>query len=345
MLNHKKILFLLPKRTMNEATIYYVNIIKTSFQNAGFEVLVSEELKDVKKYKNIFVMSARWCFLVKLFNFNARVVTWFQGLGGEETLMTRNSKRGKFLWSCVEGFSIKFSYLNIYVSECMHQYYSDRYKGSKGVNENYFIMPCFNKDLNLNAFDLPGKYNNLSFVYAGGLDKWQCIETILEIYKKIEDKYSKASITLLTKQSEEASQLLKKFSIKNGAIKFVSLENLDNELSQYKYGFLIRENHIVNNVSTPTKMNSYLANGIIPVYTDVITDFKSNLNSNSFLMLKHQERVDDWVECFFEFNDFIDHNIDSFKSDVLDIFSHYYSREFYVKSLSEQIDSLDFKVV
>ena len=344
MLDHKKILFLLPKRTMNEATIYYVDIIKTSFQNSGFDVLESEELKDVKKYKNIFVMSAKWCFLVKLFNFNARVVTWFQGLGGEEALMRRNSKRDKFLWSCVEGFSIKFSYLNIYVSECMRQYYSDRYKG-KGVNENYFIMPCFNKDLNVNAFDLPDKYHNLSFVYAGGLDKWQCIETTLEIYKKIEDKYPKASITLLTKQSEEASKLLEKFSIKNGAIKFVSLDSLDNELSQYKYGFLIRENHIVNNVSTPTKMNSYLANGIIPIYTDVIADFKSNLKSNLFLRLKHQEQVDDWVKHFFQFNDFIDHNIDLIKSDVLDIFSHYYSREYYVNSLSEKIDSLDFRIV
>lgn len=338
----KQILFFLPKKTLNEATIYYVDIIKSAFQDSGFDVLVSDELKDIRKYRNIFVMSAKWCFLVKLLNFNAKVITWFQGLGGEEALMTRNSNKDKFLWGCVERFALKFSYLNIYVSERMRKYYLDRYKI---FDKKYFIMPCFNKELNLNSFEIPEKYNNLSFVYAGGLDKWQCIETTLEIYKKIEDKYPKASITLLTKQSEEASKLLEKFSIKNGTIKFVSLDSLDNELSQYKYGFLIRENHIVNNVSTPTKMNSYLANGIIPIYTDVIADFKSNLKSNLFLRLKHQEQVDDWVKHFFQFNDFIDHNIDLIKSDVLDIFSHYYSREYYVNSLSEKIDSLDFRIV
>lgn len=341
MLNHKKILFLLPEKTMNEATIYYIDIIKASFQNSGFEVLVSKELKDVKKYKNIFVMSAKWCFLAKLFNFNAKIITWFQGLGGEEALMTRNSKRDKFLWSCVESFAIKFSYLNIYVSERMRQYYSDRYR-SISVDKNYFIMPCFNRNLNLNVFDFPSKYNNPSFVYAGGLDKWQCIEKTLKLYKEIEDKYPKASITLLTKQSKEASQLLEKFSIKNGTIKFVKLEDLDNELSQYKYGFLIRENHIVNNVSTPTKMNSYLANGIIPIYTNVIDDFKLNLKSNSFLTLNHQAKLNDWVDHFFQFDSFIDQNIDLMKSDVIEIFSKYYSKEYYIKSLTTKVYSLDF---
>lgn len=339
MIANKQILFFLPKATMNEATIYYVDIIKTSFHKSGFEVLVSEELKDVKKYKNIFVMSAKWCFLVKLLNFNAKVITWFQGLGGEEALITRDSKKDKFLWSCVERFALKFSYLNIYVSERMHKYYLDSYKI---FDKNYFIMPCFNKDLNLTSFETSGKYNSLSFVYAGGLDKWQCVEKTLEFYKKVEDKCPKATIMLLTKKTNEALMLLNKFGIKNGKVKFVKLEDLDNELSHYKYGFLIRDNHIVNNVSTPTKMNSYLANGIIPIYTDVIDDFKINLKGNSFLMLSYQERINDWADHFFQFDSFIGHNIDLIKSDILEIFSNYYSKDYYIKSLAKKIYSLDF---
>ncbi|MFH4294131.1 hypothetical protein WAJ58_23570, partial [Acinetobacter baumannii] len=72
------------------------------------------------------------------------------------------------------------------------------------------------------------------------------------------------------------------------SIKYVSLENLDTELLKYKYGFLIRENHIVNNVATPTKMNSYLANGIIPIYLSFIDHFKVNFNEYDFIVAKEK---------------------------------------------------------
>lgn len=329
----KQILFFLPKKTMNEATSYYVNILKKSFEKAGFEILESENFKDVKKFNNIFVMSAKWCFLVKLFNPNSKVITWFQGVGGEEALMIRGSKRDKLLWNCVELFSLKFSYLNIFVSERMQKFY-------KTYNKSYFIMPCFNKALNQKSFLVSEKYNNLSFVYAGGLDKWQCIEKTLEFFKKIEEKYPQASLTLLTKSYDEASALLKHFKIKNGDVKFVKLEDLDNELSNYKYGFLIRDDHIVNNVSTPTKMNSYLANGIIPIFTNVIDDFNINLNSKYFLILDKKRNIEMWVDDFSNHEIFIKADMSEFYTDISNIFSSYYSEERYIELLSNKISYL-----
>ncbi|HGH3667705.1 TPA: hypothetical protein ACJK7M_003698, partial [Acinetobacter baumannii] len=150
-MKNKEILFFLPAKTINEATIYYVDMLKEAFIEAGYKVFDTESLSDLKNYNNIFVMSAKWCFIVKLMHPRARIVTWFQGLGGEEALMTRNSIIRKRLWNCVELFAMKYSWLNIYVSMRMRKYYCDTYKI---IDKNFFIIPCFNKQFNFNSLSV-----------------------------------------------------------------------------------------------------------------------------------------------------------------------------------------------
>ena len=330
-----KIIFFLPKKTMNEATVYYVDILKHGFIKAGYSVEETEDLSDLKKINKIFVMSAKWCFIVKLFNPKAKIVTWFQGLGAEEALMTRNSLVRKRLWNCVEFFALKFSWINIYVSERMHNYYQDTYRVK---DKNFFIMPCFNKKLNEDAFNLVDKYDKPSFVYAGGLDKWQCIEETLDIFCQIEKSIPAASLTLLTKDKIKAEELIKRYNIKNYKISFVSLNELDAELMKYKYGFLIRQDHIVNNVSTPTKMNSYLANGVIPIYTNVIDDFNENIRkSNYFVMLNAYDTVKTWKETITRFDS--SSSLIDFKGNFLNevrlVFLTYYNQEKYILNFSD----------
>ncbi len=318
---------------MNEATIYYVDIVKQGFINAGYIVKQTETLTDLRGQKKIFVMSAKWCFIVKLLHPYAKIVTWFQGLGAEEALMTKNSLLRKRLWNCVELFSMKFSWFNIYVSERMHKYYKDTYKIK---DQNFFIMPCFNKKINLNAFDYPDKYNTPSFVYAGSLDKWQCIEETLALFSLIEKNIQNASLTILTKDQDKAKKLVNKYSIKNYKVDFVSLADLDAELIKYKYGFLIREDHIVNNVSTPTKMNSYLANGVIPIYTNVISDFTKNIKPyEDFVELNCCDSIADWANVIFSYNMEVDKKFDIIKNKIQDLFFSYYSKEYYISELSK----------
>ena len=333
---NKEIVFFLPKQTMNEATIYYVDIVKEAFIKSGYTILQAEKISELRQHRKIFVMSAKWCFLVKLYSPRAKIVTWFQGLGAEEALMTKNSILRKRLWNCVEYFAMKFSWLNIYVSERMHKYYMDTYNI---YDKNFFIMPCFNKKLNINAFNVSGKYTCPSFVYAGGLDKWQCIEETLELYSLIEKENSNASLTILTREQEKAHLLVKNYGIKNYKISFVSLENLDDELKKYKYGFLIRQNHIVNNVSTPTKMNSYLANGVIPIYTDVICDFNKNFRAcTSFIKLGSGKTVADWGKDFILYENSAE-LIDSccLIREVSNIFLEYYNEVDYIDFLAKKL--------
>lgn len=330
----KKFLLFLPESTVNEATIFYINIIRSALEKLNYEVIQSKNPIHLFKYSNIFVMSAKWFLVAKAANPKAKVITWFQGLGSEEVMMNGGSKSDKLLWVFAEYCALKSSWLNIYVSKSMRKHFSDKYNMK---NESFFIMPCFNKELVKESFDYLKKYNNPTFVYAGSLDEWQCIDQTLELYSKIEMSIPNASLTILTKDIDYAVNLLKNYNISNAHIRFVPLEELNDELKLFKYGFLIRKNHIVNNISTPTKMSSYLANGVIPIYSNVIEDFNENLSSKNFISLDYADSISSWSEHVINFEKSFDENNNIFKQDVFDLFSDYYSRVKYIELLSNKI--------
>ena len=60
-------------------------------------------------------------------------------------------------------------------------------------------------------------------MYAGGLDKWQCIEKTLTFFREIEVLNPNAVITLLTRDVDQALTLLNKYKIEN---KYIEQEEL-----------------------------------------------------------------------------------------------------------------------
>lgn len=326
-----KILFLLPEGSLNDATEYYINILQVGFEKSGSIVYRSSTLKDVRKYDKVLTIEAKWFFIAKLINPKANIMNWFQGVVAEEAYLTSNSKIRKELWHFFESFTLRYSKFNIYVSNEMKSYFETRYVvGSK----KYFVMPCFNKELKIELINKV-KYKTPSFVYAGSLAKWQCVEKTLELYSLIEKSLINSSITLLTKETKLAEVLVKKYKIKNYVIKYVSLDELDLELSKYKYGFILRDDHIVNNVATPTKMNSYLSVGVIPIFSNVIVDFNEKLNMNSFIRLDSKFNCKIWCEQILSFdnNDYLD-QYENLIFDLKNIFSTYYNKKKYLDLLS-----------
>lgn len=323
-----KILFLLPDGSLNDATQYYVQIIHEAFEKAGYIVSYSNKLFDAKKYQEILTIEAKWFFYAKLVNPSASIINWFQGVVAEEAYLTTNSIFRKKLWHFFEGFTLRYSELNIYVSDQMKLYFEKSYNVK---SKKYFIMPCFNKELNFDLID-NNKYLTPTFVYAGSLAKWQCIEQTLELYALLEKELPNASITLLTKEKDYALDLIKKYNIQNYNISYVSLKDLDLELAKYKYGFLLREDHIVNNVATPTKMNSYLSVGVIPIYSSSLKAFNqfSEITS-SFIELNSNdlnETTNKIIE--YEINNYLQKNI--LLKDIDCIFHSFYCKEKYVNS-------------
>ena len=264
-----KILYL--KNERNDATDYYVGIIRKALINKGFKVDIITEIKNLDKKDKVLTITLKAFLFTWLRNPKQFIIHWFQGVTPEEVLMLFSSsflqKTKKYMYlTLVERLVLRFSKVNFFVSDAMHAHYNKKY--NYALN-NYIIMPCYNQHLNEHAF-FDEKYKVPSFVYAGSLAKWQCIEKTLMIFKQVQEKIPESQMYIYTSEQENAYKLIKRYNVKNIFVDYVSYEILNEKIQDFKYGFLIRDDILVNQVATPTKMNGYLANGVIPIYSNII---------------------------------------------------------------------------
>lgn len=329
--------FYLPKKALNDATIYYTDLIKRAFIEEKNNVVYQNENNfKINKTEYIFTIRVRDFINVFFRTRSKNIIHWSQGIGPEEYLQTNNytikAYVVSFLFSVVEFITLRKTMFNIFVSEAMKKHYERKY--FKKI-DNYLVIPCYNKHLNKQFFDQKIK-KNLSFVYAGSLDTWQCFGETIKLFKKINELENQATLTILTKQVEKAEAELKKHSVLNADAKYVLLENLDLELSKYQYGFLLREDHIINRVSTPTKMNSYLANGLIPIYTEVVDSFNKNIDLKKFeIKFKITDDFSEIAEQIVEQNNTI--NYDQFFDVCEQNFNNYYDDEYNILLLKKKM--------
>ncbi|MCU4406437.1 glycosyltransferase family protein [Acinetobacter junii] len=332
-----KIVFL--KNERNDATDYYVQLIKKSLESNGGEVCIVQSIKDINKDDKVLTISLKAFVYTWLKNPKQFIFHWFQGVSPEEAMLIYSSKISKyFRWiylSYFEKFVLNKSKFNFFVSESMRKHYEKKYNYNK---LNFIAMPCYNQAINKEAFS-DEKYKIASFVYAGSLSKWQCINETLQIFKQIEEKNSSAVMYLYTNEKNEAFKLIDKYKIKNIYVDYVPYEQLNDHLKKIKYGFLLREDNIINRVSTPTKMNGYLANGIVPILSNVIDDFNENL-------------VGDYLITSDKSNELIDKILGFEKKEISakavyneyqSFFEKYYSDSHYLVELSQKLK--EFKVV
>ena len=331
--NMKKVYLYCDPRSLNEATNYYNGIVKEGLKRAigDFEFIVVNSLREIKNPDIIYTITNHFFFKSKLRFPFTKNICWFQGLGYEEAKMNRPKWKWP-LFIIEEWFSTHFADHIFFVSEMMRDYYI-HYYGYKG--NNHTIMPCYN--LRQSDYFSLRQYDNPTFVYAGGLMKWQSIESILDVYALVEKSIPKASLTLYCKKTPELDCMIKERGIKNVKVLYVAIDKLQEELHKYKYGFILREKNWVNLVATPPKVNSYLASYIIPIFSDGVDDFVKNINLGEFTLcaqtpLKAQEIAKSIIE-------FEDHprQYSSYKKIVEHIFYQHYNDSEYIDIIGKDV--------
>jgi hypothetical protein len=216
--------------------------------------------------------------------------------------------------------------LNVFVSESMRKHFAVKYGYNK---DNFFIMPCFNTVINTKSFEREGKYKKPSFCYIGSMDKWQCFELTVSVFKEIEKISNTAFLKVLTPDIKEGKRILEEYSVKNYEIKHVSKENVGEELSGIKYGFVLREDKLINNVATPTKLSDYLSNGVVPIISDSVSDYYNYFkNQRYFIFHENGMSPIDLAKKILDFDDKI--NMSAIKEDYNNIFDNYFNMDYYI---------------
>lgn len=324
------------KGDRNMATTLYIDILEQALKNIFLKVEYTEDVANIHKDDVVLVITLYAARNIIKHNFNQSIIYWFQGVAPEEIVFgvkhpTFRTSIRKLYFSIWEYLVLKKSKYNVFVSDAMMEHYRNKYNFRKS---NFFIIPCYNQNFEESAFFLPHKYENTSFVYAGGILKWQCVEEMIQLYNLVKKRIPEAILTILTGDKENAEQLVKKHNAENVQIKYVPVEKLNDELSKHKYGLLLRTNDIVNNVATPTKFNSYLALGVIPIISDVIKSYRPIVNNMRYVIRNKDEK--DISSAYNQIINFEKQQIDpqSILEEYRDIFNNYYNTEKYIKELT-----------
>ena len=327
----KKAYLYCDKRSLNDATTYYVDLVIDCLQERGYNTVKVFSLHEIKNPDLIFTVSNYNFTKAKLKFPFVKTINWKQGVAFEESKMTRPFYKWFPFYIC-ELMAVLKADMQLFVSDKMNDYYRTHYHYR---GNNHVIMPCYNLPIG-EFFDIE-KFKSPTFVYAGGIDKWQSIDILLDTYAIIEKEIHNSKLFMYVKNKEYLLDEAKKRGIKNIEVKYVPLEQLQGELQKYKYGFILREKNWVNNVATPTKMNSYLAAYLIPIFSDGVDDFKRNIDLGEFtIMARTPLNPQDIAEKIINFEK-QNHKFSQYSKIVETIFKNHYNDDKYYQMIVKKM--------
>lgn len=320
------------KGTNNDVIDFYFSMIEKSFVVNHREIVYTTSLNDLFQLHRstlIFVAELRHSIpLILRGYFN--IIYWSQGVTPEEDYLRKKSRLRLYVLRLCEYLTLRVSKFNLFVSDRMLEHYEKTYK--LRLRKKSFVMPCFNVD-GLDTYNLcEERYNHNVFCYVGSLAAWQCFPETVELYKKIEATVPDAFLKVYTSDQKTAKDYLKQAGIKNYSVGFVTQDKLPLALSNCKFGFIIRDDILVNNVATPTKMSTYLSCGVIPIFSDCISAFKEHFSHYKYFIPVS-------ANSYAEVKDKLCQKIDvsSLSQEYQYVFQSYYNTQYYIAEISKRL--------
>lgn len=188
------------------------------------------------------------------------------GVMVDELRLAGNPLKAWF-YSHIEKYCFKHSRLNIYVSQVMQSHYRTKYpyyKGNEVIFSTSLQSPVSGLPSPVSGLQ-PEACNDVLMLYSGNTQPWQNIDLMLDTMKRLSAPNIK--FLILSGQKKYFERLVRAKGIPENKITVISVT--PNELESYykmaHYGFILRDDILVNRVANPTKLAEYLQYGIIPV--------------------------------------------------------------------------------
>lgn len=173
---------------------------------------------------------------------------------------------------------IKSDY-RIAVSQKLTEYWKENFDYSE---KKHSVIPCtlaqsfleYITDDQRNMFrkELGYKKEDTVVVFAGGIDKWQSVVSLVNVMKQVIAVNKNVKFLFLSKpeifenkQLNDLSSVIQQFWVEPSDVK--------KYLSAGDFGLLIREKSTTNKVAAPTKFAEYLACGLTVLISECVGDY------------------------------------------------------------------------
>lgn len=327
---------------------------KLAFFNDMFSFItfLNHYIQSRKKAKKIIFQTrtsgvAFSLIALKLFT-NAKIIYDARGAAIEESTHINQGKslglkkEYKFrLLKLKESWLIKYSNHVFCVSNTLKAYYLEKYR--KVNPEKLTVVPCAadSDDFYFNNSERQSMRKEFNLIdkkvllYSGRLDKsWDIPEDIFKFYIELSSYIDNLILFILSPDKEIANKLIKKFNLNqnNVIVKTDSYQNVRKYLNMVDYGLLLREDAVMNHVSSPTKFAEYLLCGLPVFMSDTVYDFSKLINDSGYGLvvedfhLKEQNKeqikrmseinrptISEWAQKHLSKDNFIDSIIKAFQ--------------------------------
>ncbi len=120
---------------------------------------------------------------------------------------------------------------------------------------------------------------DIVFIYSGGLHPWQRVGDSIEMFNIIHKEYPSTKLIILTGDIEGAYNMLQEQNVSNIdksiIITKLPFKDVPKYLNAADVAFLLRHNHIMNAVASPTKLAEYMGCGL-PVISTAVSQYWLN---------------------------------------------------------------------
>lgn len=198
----------------------------------------------------------------------------FRGAVSEETLFLDNGAKGwikAIFFTCVERFIAKKADRLNAVTRNLSAHLLKKYGRVADT-----VIPCCSLSYEIDDERSASVRNSLGFshlnkvyVYSGSLSKWQMFTETVLLFSKISVADPSARLLVLTPDKKKAEIAIKnKVRIGTYVVRTVRQDEIYSYLAACDFGFLLRENNIVNNVAFPIKFGEYISAGLAVITTE-----------------------------------------------------------------------------
>lgn len=189
-----------------------------------------------------------------------------------EELEFQQRKLKSWIFHKIEHFIFGRIDICVAVTARLANHYKEKYPACGCQYIIYNILPK-----NLRRIDLRcNEDEKVHIIYSGNTQAWQNIELMLSVISN--NQFPNFKYTILTGDLEgmkDALEAKNLFPNANIELNSVSPQDLTSYYAKANYGFILRDDILVNNVACPTKLVEYMFYGIIPiVLSDNIGDFR-----------------------------------------------------------------------
>ncbi len=183
-----------------------------------------------------------------------------------------NDDQNKAHFNKIEYHAVTRSNILIVVSEQMRKHLQKKYQGE--IKGEFILLPIIS-ELNESYQEKPLKNEKEVLIYAGGLQKWQQVPKMIHAMVANQNHIE---FRFFCPEPYELQQMLPP-QLKNSKALIIGSKSNEEILAEYQeshFGFILREDNIVNQVACPTKLIEYIALGVIPIVESAnIGDFNS----------------------------------------------------------------------